>query len=144
MRRLFRECLETLQELSVALGLVATMLQAQVEQMDDAGPLKERLEELELSRSKWEAEIEAELLRAGSKLKAANNAEARERSLKASYARLSEGDDEGGGGIEEAAAAWQFQQANEGTGNEEGVLEVHPGLGHNPKAAAVRAKYGAS
>ena len=49
------------------------------------GPAIDRLDALELSRVRFEAECEGNLLKADGKLKAANNAEARERQLKRSY-----------------------------------------------------------
>jgi len=48
----------------------------------ETGPLLERLNDLEMTRAKWEAEVEAILLRAEGKLQAANNSEARERTMK--------------------------------------------------------------
>lgn len=51
-------------------------------------PATERLDALELSRHQFEALCEGLLLKAEGKLKAANNAEARERSLRKSYEHL--------------------------------------------------------
>ena len=52
------------------------------------GPAVERLEALELSRHQFEAKCEGLLLKAEGKLRAANNAEARERALRRSYEHL--------------------------------------------------------
>ena len=48
-------------------------------EMDAPGALDERLKKLELSRSLWEAEMEAEVLKAKGKYQAASNAEGRAR-----------------------------------------------------------------
>jgi len=55
--------------------------------MEAAGPATERLERLETDRHQFEAEVQGLLLKADGKLKAASNAEARERQLKRSYER---------------------------------------------------------
>jgi len=52
-----------------------------------AAPAIERLDALELSRHQFEAEVAGALLEAKGKLRAASNAEARERQLKRSYER---------------------------------------------------------
>jgi len=62
-----------------ALHRVASALQAVAESQRDHAPSVERLDELERNRSIWEAEIEAGLLKADSKYKAAANAESRAR-----------------------------------------------------------------
>jgi len=49
--------------------------------MYDNGPAEARLEELERSRARWEAEIEALVMKAGGTLKAASNAESRSRTM---------------------------------------------------------------
>ena len=54
----------------------------------EQGPATARLEALELARLQWEATCEGLLLKAEGKLRAANNAEARERANKRSYEHL--------------------------------------------------------
>ena len=50
--------------------------------------LEELVVKLELDRARWEVETEGVLLKAEGKLKAANNAEARTRTMKRSYEKL--------------------------------------------------------
>ena len=71
--------LREISRLPDALHRVASALQAVAESQRDHAPSEERLDELERSRSIWEAEIEAGLLKADSKYKAAANAESRTR-----------------------------------------------------------------
>ena len=54
----------------------------------EQGPASERLEVLERSRHQFEAQCEGLLLKAEGKLRAANNAEARERALRKTYEHL--------------------------------------------------------
>lgn len=70
-----------LRGLSVELSELCATLKAQ-------GPTTERLEALELSRHQFEAMCEGLLQKAEGKLRAANNAEARERANKKSYEHL--------------------------------------------------------
>jgi len=63
------------------------MLAAIAEQQRELGPALDRVSALETERHQFKAEVEGLLLRAEGKLKAASNAEARERQLKKSYER---------------------------------------------------------
>lgn len=89
----FRHLTEAVEQLVAVLGHLITIQR-------DAGPALDRLEALELSRHQFEAEVAGTLLKAEGKLKAASNAEARERQLKRSYERQL---DEGFESIEETA-----------------------------------------
>lgn len=53
--------------------------------MEESRPALDRLDELERSRSRFEVEIEAVLMKAEGKYQAANNAEARTRTMKKTY-----------------------------------------------------------
>jgi len=75
--------------LSAIAGLLPQVLQARAETEDLVG----RLEDLELSRAKWEAEMEAELLRSQSTLRSANNAESRARTMEKRYEEHSDSGD---------------------------------------------------
>jgi len=75
MRNAFRRFLEAIERLSAA-------VRENTVAMRENGPATERLETLELSLARWEAETEATLLKAEGKLQAANNAEARTRTMK--------------------------------------------------------------
>ena len=63
-------------------------LQALAASQETDAALAERVEQLELSRRTWEADVEGTLLKAEGKLAAANNAEARTRTMKKSYEKL--------------------------------------------------------
>jgi len=100
------------------------------------GPSVDRLEALELGRIAWEAECEGLLLKADGKLRAANNAEARERQLKRSRDRQDPFDQDGEGTEAERAA---IAEALAATRLPEPVPEEVP---LTKKALAVRAKWG--
>jgi len=87
----FRSILDVLQAGSQALQGIAVDLQAALAERKNAGELVDRLEDLELSRAKWEAEMEAELLRAQSTLRSANNAESRARTMVRRYEEDADG-----------------------------------------------------
>jgi len=101
--------------------------------------MAERVEGLELSMSKWQAEMEAHLQRSESALKAARNAEERSRTMKKSYekAQLDPFDLDG----EEAEAA-PVSGGYAPAGEAERVQPVHVDVAPvNSKAYALRAKY---
>ncbi len=101
-------------------------------------PSTDRLDALELSRSQFEAEMEGLLLRAEGKLKAAANAEARERTM--SRKRHEEADvDPFPDDREEIEEALPGDYA--APGFEEELHPLHLGLEKNSKAYALRAKY---
>ncbi len=107
----------------------------------EAGPALERLEALELSRHQFEAEVAGTLLKAEGKLKAASNAEARERQLKKSYeSQLDSIDPEG----EEVPAhrGGPLLDLDAERSEAQRLQPVRLGLAPNNKAAAVRAKFG--
>jgi len=88
MIRWFRRLLAAVQGTQKALEDVHNVLLHASERVADAAALSERIDGLELSRAKWEAELEALVLKADSTLKASNNSEARTRTMKKSYAHL--------------------------------------------------------
>jgi len=101
------------------------------------GPAVARLDALELSQARWEAEVEAVLLKAEGKLQAANNSEARERTMRKSYEKfidpLDEDSEEGFSGVRPGDA--------EG-GESEGVLPLSVDLAPvDRKATAMNFKY---
>jgi len=131
--REFRALVSAVQELVV-------VLRGLLEAQEAAGPALDRLAALELSRHKHEAEIEGMLLKAENKLKAASNAEARERQLKKSYENTIIGPlDADGEQGSEAQAVRGFDAA---ASEEAGVPPLRLAVATNPKAAAVRAKFG--
>ena len=109
------------------------MLAALAKAQKEHAPAEERLEELERSRSIWEAECEAELLKATSKYKAATAAETRTRKMNEKVDPFAEeGEDVTEGIPPEYAGA---SEANE-------MLPLRPDLGLlSPKELALRMKF---
>jgi len=104
----------------------------------EKGPdVYERLAALELDRHQFQAEVEGVLLKAEGKLKAASNAEARERALKKSYERLTDPfalDGEEGSEPELPSVDVEPSQT-------EGMHVLRVGVEANNKAQALRAKF---
>ena len=101
------------------------------------GPAMDRVDALELSRVRFEAECEGILLKADGKLKAASASEARERQLKRSYEKrdpFENGDDERGPATEEERPLLRDAATGEPV--------VQPYADMSPKAVALRAKWG--
>lgn len=131
--RSFRALIAAVEQLVLVIEKVA-------EAQERAGPAAERLDALELSRHHFEAEIAGILLKAEGKLKAANNAEARERQLKRSYERLA---DDGALDGEPGPEAGQeiIGPLDAPAGEGEGVPPVRLDMAPNNKAYALRAKW---
>ena len=86
--RVFSRFLAVTERIEDALSSLNNTLDKLCQTQRAQGPAVERLAALELSRSQWEAECEGLLLKAEGKLRAANNAEARERALRKTYEHL--------------------------------------------------------
>jgi len=124
--------------LVAAVQALVLVLQKGVVLQEQLGPASERLDALELERHQFEAEIAGTLLKAEGKLKAANNAEARERALKRSYERvIDEGYPDGTPESEAEAVLPIDVEVSE----EERVHELRLGMAPNNKAYALRAKW---
>lgn len=126
-------------------GVVASLRQV-VEGMDDLSELQRqrdpeeaRIVELERSRARWEAEMEALLLRADSTFKGAANAEARARTMLRHHEKLDPLDEAG-----EAAGEETVRESDAPGGEAEALPPVRVVLATNNKAHAVRAKFGAA
>jgi hypothetical protein len=96
---------------------------------------------MELGNAKWEAEVEAVLLKAEGKLSAANNAEARARTMKKNYEKHFDPLDD-----DREAAPQGILPGDGGNFGEQGVLPMQLGMEntHLPplgKNAALRAKF---
>ena len=87
MFKAFRAVSEAIRGVTVALDRLQRTQAEELELRRDAGNLEERLGALELSRSLWEAEVEAEYLKAESSRQAAANAESRTRTMKRAHER---------------------------------------------------------
>jgi len=101
--------------------------------MRHQAPALDRLEALELSRAQFEADIEGVLMKAEGKLKAASNAEARERTMQ--KGRLDPFDSEG------AADEEAVRYPDAPVGQEEEMHPLHMDLAPGSKAYALRAKF---
>ena len=88
MFRVFRRFIAVLERIAESLQALVVPLIEINRLLKEQGPATKRLEALELSRHQWEAMCEGLLQKAEGKLRAANNAEARERANKKSYEHL--------------------------------------------------------
>ena len=104
-----------------------------------ATPAMDRLDALELSRHAFEAQMEGLFLKADGKLRAASNAEARERKLKESYEKDSDPFPEGG---EAGSGESPILPDDVEAGKAERVSALHLGVAPNNKTAALAHKFG--
>lgn len=124
-------------ELRCVTGALADLSNAQVR----AGPAIARLEALELSRHQWEATCEGLLQKAEGKLRAATNAEARERANKKSYEHLLDPFPEDG--VEPEAPAPDADRGNDvPPSEEERMRALRLDVAPSNKTLAQRAKFG--
>jgi len=125
----FRRIADALEKLTATHKRVLLLAEAQ-------HPSEERLDDLELSRHRFEAEMEGLLLKAEGKLKAAANAEARERHQRqkrdADFDPFLDDREE----IEEA-----LPESDAPLGDPEELQPMRMGLETNSKAHALRAKW---
>ncbi len=133
---------DTIQDLTEGVTQLIAMLSElpQVSTTDD-GALA-RLDALEVRQSVWEAECEAQLVKADSKYKSARNAEERSRTMAKRDAETSEGSEDGMAEIQEALEQIHLQNQHAEGSQENGVQQLRPDLGSHPKATALRAKFG--
>ena len=127
--------------LIAAIEFLGQGLEALIEIQRSLGPALGRLDALELSRHRFEAEMEGMLLKADGKLKAASNAEARERQLKKSYEKhfLDPLDPDGQEGGEARA---ELLSEHVASSQAQGVPPLRLDVAPNNKALAVRTKFG--
>jgi len=123
-----------------AVERIASQLGGSRAAIPGAGQDDERLRDLELRQSKWEAEVEAVLMKAEGKLQAANNSEARERTMRKSYENLVDPL-----GLDSEAAAEtervQLQRGNDEAFDEEGVHPMHMDVEEDYRSLGMRAKF---
>ena len=122
-----------------ALNGLAAAVQDLTKAHGELGPAADRLAALELWRPQIEAELSSKLLTAEGKLKAALNAEARERQLKKSYEKDLDPFNPDGGEGERAGGVPALDAA---PSEAEGMPAVRVALAPSNKASAVRAKWG--
>jgi len=131
---------EAFRPLSDATRDLAGVVDKLASYQQDLGPAVERLELLELSRVRFEAECEGMLLKADGKLKAASSAEQRERQLSKRHEKrfLDPFPADGDGQPADVAVL----QDDAPPGEAEGVQAMRFNVAQTPKAVALRAKWG--
>jgi hypothetical protein len=107
----------------------------------DGDSISERVATLELGRGLFEADMEGLLAKCEGKLKAANNAEARERTMRKQRENLTDDFDADGTQEIEAQPQLVFPQGNAPHGGAEPVQPVHVGVARNDKTLAARMKW---
>jgi len=128
-----------LRRLVGALEELGRALERLARAQEEVGPALERLDALELSRHKFEAMMEGLYLKAEGKLKAASNAEARERQLKRSYeSQLDTLDPDSEIGPESTPV----RAVDVAAGETEGVRPMRLDVATSNKAQRLRAKFG--
>lgn len=139
MFKAFRAVSEAIRGVTVALDRLQRTQAEELELRRDAGNLEERLGALESSRSLWEAEVEAEFLKAESSRQAAANAESRTRTMKKSYEKYADPflEDEPPEVPQNRGVLPQFDAQN---GEAEGMQPVRMDL-EDPKQILMRAKF---
>jgi len=139
MFRAFRELSEGVRGMVAALEGVQRLKADELELRRASGDMEDRLSALETSRAMWEAEIEAEFMKAESSRQAAANAESRTRTMKRSYEKYADpfDDDEPEEVVTNRGIIPQQYADN---GEEEGMSPVHMGV-EDPKQALMRAKF---
>jgi len=119
-----------------ALERLATTHGRAVTVMAESLPSEQRLADLELSRSQFEADIEGVLLKAEGKLRAAANAEARERKMKDQREDYFDQSDQDRAELQDGIPPFDVTPVQE-----EEVLDMPLGLETNSKAHALRHKW---
>ena len=137
----FRRFLAVTERIEDALSSLNNTLDKLCQAQRAHGPATERLEALELSRHQWEAECEGLLLKAEGKLRAANNAEARERALRKTYEHLVDPFPEEGPQPEESVRD-TLPLNDAPPGEAEGLPPVRLDVAPSNKTLAQRAKFG--
>lgn len=141
MFQAFRALPEAVRSVTIALEHVDQSLRDYLTLQEQAGAVLERVEHLERTRSIWEAEIEAGVLKADGKLKAANNAESRARTMERHVEKhLDPFDEDGEEGALQEQGQGQLSELDVEAGNEQGVLPVPVGL-EGPKSNAINRKF---
>lgn len=131
--RALREAIENLARGVIQLG---AGLHSLIEVQREIGPADERLEELERTRARWEAEMEALQLKADSTFKSASNAESRTRTMVRHAEKLADPFPEDG---EEEPPGVQPTDAERG--QEEGLQPVRVAVAPDNKQNALRFKF---
>ncbi len=126
----------TIQQLAGAVVKCSLTLETLLEVQAQNGPADARLEDLERTRARWEAEMEALVLKADSTLKSAANAESRSRTMVRHAEKLVDPFDDEGEELEAPVTG-----GHDPGGEAEPLLQVPLALAPNNKAHAQRAKW---
>jgi len=119
---------------------LARSISEMVELQSMQGPASDRLDALEMSRARFEAEMEALLMSSDNKLKAAKNAEQRERHQRKAYEeQLDPFDPDSQEGIQEGRL--ELPLPHDPPGQAEGLQPLPVGLETNDKKHALNAKF---
>lgn len=138
----FRATQNALQAIPGAVVMLAEQVEKARSTMLGFATLKARLEDLESSRAKWEAEMQAELLKAQGRYQAANNAEGRTQTTIRAYKKLLA--DVGDASPEEYEQDdWEDDVPSRDVerGEADGVQPLHLGLETDAKTQRLRAKF---
>jgi len=127
---------EAVRKLAASVHRVTGRLDTIIGLERENGPAEARLEELERSRARWEAEIEALVMKADGTLKAASNAESRSRTMIRHAEKLSDPFGEEGDGVGE-----DILPGDAPRGEAETVQPVHLAVAANSKEGRLRAKF---
>ena len=112
--------------------ILAVILEAQREK----GPAEARLEEIERNQAMWEVNMQALVAKAEGTYQAANNAEARTRSMKKHYEKLADPFD-----IESPEGEEAVRQDDAARGEAERLQALRLDVAPNHKATALRYKF---
>jgi len=123
--------------LTEAVHRLCSRISELIEASHRSDPAEARLEDLERSRSKWEAEIEARIMKAESIYKSANNAESRARTMEKTYAKFADSFD-----LEGEEEPETVSNGDAGGGEEERLLPLRLDVAElDGKEQALRAKF---
>ena len=125
-----------IEALALAVSKCAYRLETLIEVQAQNGPADARLEDLERTRARWEAEMEAMVLKADSTLKAAANAESRSRTMLRHAEKIADPFADEGDEVEAPVLRGDDPRVEE-----EPLLAMPVGLAPNNKAHALRAKW---
>jgi len=132
---------KSIRALTDAIQTMNVAILAALKAQEAKGPSEDRLADLEISRATWEAEMEGVLMKAEGKLKAANNAESRTRTMVKHYEKDADpfGEDSD---APEVQGTLDLPPEHVQFGGEEGVYPLQENLAsHDGKAIALRAKF---
>jgi len=138
MIRYFRSLLEALQNIAIPMESVAALLLIVAEKSHSEGDVDGRVTALELSRTKWEAELEGLVAKAEGQYRAAANAEARARTHAKAAEVFEEGDEESAEDPFDVILR-ELRQPDGAGGEVDGVPPVLPLLAVPTLAAEARA-----